>query len=167
MSSRFKSLLWTWFPVLLWLAIILVESTDMMSAAHTGSWLYSLFAKLFGPISHHKIDVLDAILRKSGHFIGYGILGLLFFRAIKGTVLVFKPAISPAAESLGLRSRRWATGAVFCTAIVAALDEWHQASLPSRTGTYHDVVLDTLGAAILLALVIARYPRTPRTAEAD
>jgi hypothetical protein len=38
---------------------------------------------------------------------------------------------------------------------VASLDEWHQSFLPSRTGTIHDVVLDTtagLAAQILLFL---------------
>jgi VanZ family protein len=161
MTVRLKSLLWTWFPLLVWLVIILVESTDMLSAAHTGNILYKLLNKLFGPLSHHSVDVLNAILRKSGHFIGYGILGLLFFRAIKGTILELKPTVCSGTESLRRLSRHWATGAVLCTAVVASLDEWHQTFIPTRTGAFHDVVLDTLGAVILLGFVMVRYSRLP------
>ncbi len=38
---------------------------------------------------------------------------------------------------------RWATIAILGTALVASLDEWHQSFIPSRTGTWQDVVLDT------------------------
>jgi VanZ family protein len=47
----------------------------------------------------------------------------------------------------------WACIAFFMTALVASLDEWHQTFLPSRTGTIHDVFLDSaaaLAAQILL-----------------
>jgi VanZ family protein len=49
------------------------------------------------------------------------------------------------------------------TALVASLDEWHQTFLPSRTGAFRDVVLDTIGALCMQAVVIAvvRY-RSPR-----
>jgi len=30
--------------------------------------------------------------------------------------------------------------------LVAMLDEWHQTFLPSRTGTFHDVLLDSTAA---------------------
>ena len=37
----------------------------------------------------------------------------------------------------------WAALAVLCTFLVAAADELHQMSIPSRTGTWRDVALDT------------------------
>ncbi|HKD02812.1 MAG TPA: VanZ family protein, partial [Terriglobales bacterium] len=40
----------------------------------------------------------------------------------------------------------WAGIAFFMTALVACLDEWHQTFLPSRTGTLHDVLLDSTAA---------------------
>ena len=39
------------------------------------------------------------------------------------------------------------------TALVASLDEWHQSYLPSRTGTWHDVVLDSTAALIAQILL--------------
>jgi len=50
---------------------------------------------------------------------------------------------------------RWARIAVLGTALVATLDEWHQSFLPSRTGRWQDVVLDTsagIAAQILVVL---------------
>jgi VanZ family protein len=50
---------------------------------------------------------------------------------------------------------RWATIAVLGTAFVASLDEWHQSYIPSRTGRWQDVVLDTcagIAAQILIFL---------------
>jgi len=52
---------------------------------------------------------------------------------------------------------RWAQVAFFMTVLVASLDEWHQSFIPSRTGTWHDVVLDgaaAVGAQILLYLLL-------------
>jgi len=161
MTVRLKSLLWTWLPVLLWLSIIFVESTDLLSSTSTGTTLYEVLTKVFGPINRHKFDIFHAILRKSGHFIGYGILGLLFYRAIKNSLIQFRPALFKTTKSLRQRSLHWATEAIFCTAIVASLDEWHQSFSTARTGALHDIVLDTFGAAVLITLVLFRS-RTPR-----
>jgi VanZ family protein len=154
MTTRLKVVLWSWLPVLLWLCIIFVESTNLLSSTNTGSALYWVLTRLFGPISHHKFDVFHAILRKSGHFVGYGVLGLLFFRAIRNSVVQFSSAVSLTTNSLGHSALRWATEAVLCTAVVASLDEWHQRFLPARTGAIHDVVLDICGAIVLVTFAI-------------
>ena len=44
------------------------------------------------------------------------------------------------------------------TAVVASLDEWHQTFIPSRTGTIHDVILDT-SAAIAAQLLVYSFVR--------
>jgi VanZ family protein len=52
-------------------------------------------------------------------------------------------------------SARAAAIALASTALVASLDEWHQLSIPGRTGTIHDVALDSMAAACVQLLVIA------------
>jgi VanZ family protein len=49
--------------------------------------------------------------------------------------------------------------ALFCTTLVAALDELHQSTQLSRTGTPRDVLLDSAGAwfAQMLILVTASH----------
>lgn len=90
-----------------------------------------------GLLNLELLAVINAILRKTGHVIGYAILSLLLFRAWRATL----PASRPVAWSL-----RWSTIAFLMTAAVASLDEWHQTLLPSRTGTIRDVFLDSLAA---------------------
>ena len=85
-------------------------------------------------------------IRKSGHVFGYGLLSILFFRAWRETL----PSLTGARWML-----RWSSIAVLGTAVVASLDEWHQSFIPSRTGTYKDVILDTsAGIAAQLALLL-------------
>lgn len=116
------------------MVVIAIESTDYLSAEHTGRFLYPILHFLFGMDRKHFM-VLHHYLRKTGHFVGYFILSSLLFRAWKATLRL------PSAWAM-----RWATIALFMTALVASLDEWHQTFLPSRTGAFRDVVLDSIGA---------------------
>ena len=95
-----------------------------------------------------RFAVLHAVLRKSGHFVGYFTLSVLLFRSWRATF----PRLSTR------WCQQWATLAFVCTALVAALDELHQTLLSSRTGTLRDVVLDSSAALIaqILIFVILR-----------
>jgi VanZ family protein len=143
------NLLWNWLGVALWLVIIALESTDLFSSAHTGSFLYSLVTGVFGAMDPRAFEALHAVLRKSGHFVGYAVLSLLVFRALAAT---FRRAAA-------FVEIRWALASIAFTFLVAGLDEWHQALLPSRTGTFRDVALDTAGAIVVQALVLAAVRR--------
>lgn len=136
-----------WAPVVLAIAVICAESTNTMSSEHTSRFLRPLFDRLFGSFSDTAWDLFHHILRKSGHFVGYGTVGFTFLRAWLYTL-----------------GRRGATAllswrlestilAIFSTAIVASCDEFHQSFIPSRTGTPVDVLLDTAGATTLCLLV--------------
>jgi VanZ family protein len=134
-----------WIAAILWLIVIAIESSDLASAHNTGRLLYPLFHFLFG-LSYAAFEPIHFYLRKGGHVFGYGLLSILLFRAWRETL----PAVSAGKWAL-----RWANLAVLGTALVASLDEWHQSYIPSRTGRWQDVVLDTcagIGAQILLFL---------------
>jgi VanZ family protein len=144
LNSSAKRILKTWFPSAIWLAIIAVESTDLGSAYHTGRILYPLFHFLF------QIDPLHfaqwhMLLRKAGHFVGYFTLSALLFRSWRATF----PRLSTR------WCFQWATLAFFVTALVSALDEWHQTYLPSRTGALHDVMLDSVAGLVAQVLIYA------------
>ena len=47
----------------------------------------------------------------------------------------------------------WVLLGVGVTVITASLDEIHQSFIPSRTGRWQDVVLDTCGAAVLQIII--------------
>jgi VanZ family protein len=151
-----------WWPVAVWLCVIRVESTDYASSAHTLGLLYRIATWMFGPISPMLLFELNSDLRKSGHFVGYAILGWLVFRALKLTQ--HKRLRLILQRRLGIFFRDlwrwdWAITAVLFTAVTASFDELHQGEIASRSGRWQDVVLDTAGAvtAMVVAYFVARY----------
>lgn len=150
MPAEQPSLLRAWWPALVWVGIIAVESTDYLSSEHTGNVLYSLLARIFGHINVYDFLIWHHYLRKTGHVVGYGILCLLLLRGLRATLRV---------------SRRFAlvtAGLAWLgTAFVASLDEWHQAFIPSRTGTIRDVILDSVAGLGFLLLAQIWLRRTP------
>jgi VanZ family protein len=145
-----------WWPSLVWLGIIRLESTDTASFDNTLGWLHTVLVFLFPHIGGGLVWQLNEVLRKTGHFMGYGVLSVLVFFALRYTN---RDQLSP------LLQRRWGTClhdlwrmewvllGVSVTVITAALDEIHQTFIPSRTGRWQDVVLDTCGAAVLQVMV--------------
>lgn len=147
LSSGRHQLLKAWIAVILWLIVICIESTSYLSSHQTSRFLYPVLHYLFG-ISHAQFGPLHHLLRKTGHVVGYGLLSFFLFRAWRETL----PTPARAKWTF-----RWSALAVLGTALVASLDEWHQSFLPSRTGRWQDVVLDTsagIATQILIFLLV-------------
>jgi VanZ family protein len=154
LTSSTKRILKVWLPSVIWLAVIVTESTNLGSSEHTQRILYPILHYLFG-ISPQRFEILHVILRKTGHFVGYFTLSVLLFRSWRGTF----PRLSTR------WCLQWATLAFACTALVAALDELHQSFLPSRTGTFRDVVLDSTAAVVAQIVIFAILRRRKRDAD--
>ncbi len=157
MTPDRKQLIKTWIAALLWIGLIAIESTDWFSSEHTSRILYPLLHFLIG-LDPAGFEVVHHYIRKCGHFVGYFALSFLLFRAWRATLHL------PWAPRWTLR---WAAIAFFMSALVASLDEWHQTFLPSRTGTFSDVMLDScaaLTAQILIFLYLTWKPRRMSTA---
>jgi VanZ family protein len=137
-----KHLLKTWIAAILWLGIIVTESSNLASADNTRRILYPLLHFLFGLDPAH-FTAWHAVIRKSGHFVGYFTLSWLLFRAWRDTFPF--PGRNWAIH--------WARISFFMAALVACLDEWHQSYLPSRTGNFHDVLLDSTAALIAQVVI--------------
>jgi len=154
LTSSSKRILKVWLPSVIWIAIITLESTNLGSGAHTARLLNWIFHFLFG-IKIARLSFWNNLLRKTGHVIGYAIMSALFFRSWRGTF----PRLSTQ------WCLQWSTIAVLSTALVASLDEWHQSFLPSRTGAFRDVLLDTaaaLAAQLILFAVLRSKSRNQR-----
>lgn len=123
MKSHFSK----WLPALLMMLIIFLFS------ARPGSEL---------PV----FDRIDAIIKKGGHVIGYGVLAYSYWRALD-----FKKA------------KGWI---VWLLAVLYALtDEFHQSFVPGRHASLWDVLIfDNFGALISLWLVnYYQKVKRPRT----
>lgn len=159
-SRRGLSLfLFTWLPVLVMVTAIAIESTHTFSAAHTSSWLRTTWQAIFGAVSDERWEVVHHSIRKTGHFTGYGLLAAASLRA---WLIIFARKL----PSIPLAGWRWRSAALglACTAFVASCDEFHQYFMPDRTGTIHDVLLDTFGGTCFL-LVIALLFWTSKPSE--
>ena len=120
--------------------MILLASSDALSAANSGPWLQTLVTTILGhALPPHQFNLLHFVLRKASHLTEYAILGALLFRALR-------------ADGQGWNVR-WSAAAVAIAAAVASVDEWHQTFVPSRTGAFSDVILDTFGAALAQILI--------------
>jgi VanZ family protein len=132
-SFSVRAFLKYWLPVLAWMIFIFVGSTDFLSAAHTSRFI-GPFLRWFSPeISDATIGSIQLIVRKCGHLTEYAILAALLCRALR-------------------QSAAWIAFSV--AALYAAVDEFHQSFVTSRTGSPWDVVVDCIGA--LIGLVIYR-----------
>src|SRR3982751_4450118 len=123
-----------WLPVLAWMVFIFIGSTDLLSAEHTSRFI-GPFLRWFAPdVSDATIASIQMVVRKCAHLTEYAILAALLYRALR------------------VRRERVVVLAFFLAAIYAALDEFHQSFVTSRTGTPDDVIIDCAGAMIGLMI---------------
>jgi VanZ family protein len=137
---NFKFFIKYWLPLLLWLGMIFVSSTDLMSAEHTSRFIVPFLRWLKPDISPETLASIHFIVRKGAHLGEYAVLAVLLFRAVASlTHLKWPTSI--------LNAGVWVT----CL-LVAATDEFHQTFIQSRGASVRDVVIDSSGA--LLGLLI-------------
>ncbi|MED4006489.1 VanZ family protein [Priestia aryabhattai] len=101
------------------------NSATLWSVLHPGSDFYTSYTYGFN---------VEFILRKIAHLSFFGMLGLLFYWNLKELPCRYLKA--------------W-----LCLATFAFLDEVHQAFIIGRDGRIVDVMIDSLGGAILLLLL--------------
>jgi VanZ family protein len=146
--ARLQAQLWTWLPVLACITVFAVESSSYLGSDHTSPPLRRIAEALCGGgVDAHWL-LIHHLIRKTGHFLGYGVFSLFcfrgFWRALQGEA------------SVSLRQLRAYGLAILATFLVAGVDEFHQSFLLNRTGQFSDVLLDTAGGvALCLALFLA------------
>ncbi len=147
-----KNFLKHWLPVLIWLGVIFLGSTDMLSAEHTSRFLVPFLRWIDPQISFATLNAIQLGIRKLGHLTEYAILAMLLWRALRsGTRWQMKMSILFLVAALA-------------SAIFAASDEFHQSFVPSRTASPNDVMIDICGALIglLSCLMFAARKRPER-----
>jgi len=131
-----------WLPLAIWLGVIFVGSTDLMSAQHTSRFIVPFLRWLDPHISWAAINTISTVIRKLGHVSEYAILALRM-----------KTPILFGAVVLGC-------------AVFAVGDEFHQSFVGSRTPSDRDILLDIVGA-LLGALIGAAFAQRAKKAETN
>ena len=139
-----------WLPLLIWLGVIFVGSTDLMSAEHTSRFIVPILLWLKPGMAPETIQSILFAVRKCAHMAEYAILALLLWRALRsGSALRAKISMLFGAVLLGC-------------AVVAASDEFHQSFVKSRTPAVRDVLLDIAGALFGLLIGASFAHRRPK-----
>lgn len=139
-------------PPLLLMSLIFWLGTDRASATQTRTLLERLleqfWPELLARLSPEALVNANVVLRKTGHFSGYGLLGVLDARAarwLRGTL-----------------NQRTLLAAWAAAAAWASVDEYHQSFSASRGSSFEDVLLDSAGAALAIFLYQLWPSRNPK-----
>jgi VanZ family protein len=150
-SFSVRGFLKFWLPVLVWMVFIFIGSTDLMSAEHTSRFI-GPFLRWFAPdLTEATVASIQLIVRKCAHLTEYAVLAGFLYRALRQRREQVIPAVIIIIAFL-------------IAAIYAALDEFHQSFVVSRTASAWDVAIDCMGAALGLALCLAFRRRLPGAA---
>jgi hypothetical protein len=159
MSNERDARFWVkaWWPVAIMAGLITLSSSPWFGANETSGPLRWLWEHCFGPVSIPRWGFIHFCIRKTGHFTGYGMLGLTWLRAWRLTLPRLRVLSAIVLALLG-------------TALIASCDEIHQAFIPNRTGSPWDVLLDCCGAVTMCLLAFGcmragSFMREPRAAE--
>jgi VanZ family protein len=127
-----------WMPVIAWMVLIFVGSSDALSADHTSRFIVPFLHWLDPAMSAATIATVHMVIRKLGHFTEYAILATLLWRGFRGTFSVSGTIL--------------ALSAFIAAAVFAASDEFHQSFIATRTASAHDVMIDCIGAVFAVAV---------------
>jgi VanZ family protein len=141
-------------PAFGWMVVIFLASSDLGSAEHTSRFLVPFLRWLMPNVDLSTLASAQFLVRKAAHVTEYAILGALLLRAFSAN------AARP----------RWhyVVIAAGVAAAFAALDEFHQSFVGSRTGSPYDVLIDISGAILGLAVwaAFSRWRQSRRPAPA-
>ncbi len=134
----------TYSPLILWIGVILFLGSESGSQAQTSRFIRPLIDFFFPSADPDTVLIIHAVIRKTAHFVEYGLLAMLAARAFSQT-------------SATVLRRHWFVISLALVIAVAVIDETGQSSLSSRTASVWDVLLDAAGGvATLTALFFLR-----------
>ena len=148
--EQMRRFLKNWLPVMVWVGVIFLGSTDLMSAEHTSRFIVPFLRWLKPDISAETLASIHFIVRKCTHVGEYAILALLLLRA--ATLMPNSKRSIPI-----LYVSVWGV----CL-FVAVTDEFHQMFVASRGASVRDIMVDS-SAAVLGLLIGAIFQMSRAT----
>lgn len=127
-------------PLILWIGVIFFLSSSSGSMSNTSRFIGPLLRFLFPDSSEELLLIYHGFIRKFAHFAEYAVLACFAFRAF-----LFSPQ--------KFLQRFWFPLSLALVFIIASLDEFNQGFLASRTSSFQDVLLDTLGGLTMLVFL--------------
>ena len=145
-----KSFLKYWLPMLGWLVVTFISSTNVMSVEHTSRFIVPFLLWLKPGMTQQHIWVIIVFMRHCAHVGEYAVLALLMWRAFRWGM------------SVSMRMSTLCGVVLLWCALFAASDEFHQTFVKSRTPSVRDVLLDIGGASLGLLIAASFANRRPK-----
>jgi|Deesub1362A_J573_1020465.scaffolds.fasta_scaffold00107_5 VanZ family protein len=133
-----------WLPPLLWMAFIFPIGNRLGSSPLFYRLVESVIAWIDPEASLRTVEIVYIFFRKSFHFIEYGFLAVLFFRAFRQ-------------DRKDQWLKKWLIWSGSGAGLYACLDEFLQSLVPTRNGSLIDVLIDWLGIVFFLGIFFFRY----------
>ncbi len=143
--KTWRERLFRYAPFLLWIAVIVYNSTSLASMSETSRFIRPLLEFLFPHSSAETLTIYHSYIRKLAHFTEYSVLAFFASRAFW----------TSANDSV---RKYWHLSSFAVVLIVATLDEFNQSFNPTRTASGYDVFLDCIGGLTML-ICLALYKR--------
>jgi len=141
--SRTRRIFKYWLPPILWMAFFFPIGNRALSSSITYEISTAVFRWLFPHASEAAVGVFYVVFRKSLHFLEYGVLAYLLYRAFRGP-----------------DRRKWEPGWALRAGLVSIaygfLDEYLQSFVPNRNGSPIDWGVDTAGITAVLGTKFLR-----------
>jgi lipopolysaccharide/colanic/teichoic acid biosynthesis glycosyltransferase/VanZ family protein len=132
-----------WLLPILWMAFFFPVGNRALSSSMIYKISTDAFLWLFPHASQGAVDIFYVVFRKSLHFLEYGVLAFLLYRAFRGA--------DARRWNLG-----WALKAGLFSVAYGFLDEYLQSFVPRRNGSPIDWGVDTAGIAAVLGTKFLR-----------
>jgi VanZ family protein len=145
-----KSFLKYWVPVLGWVVVTFIGSTNVLSVENTSRFIVPFLLWLKPGMTQEATWGIIVVMRHCAHVGEYAILAILMWRALRwGT-------------SVSMRMSTACGVVLLACALFAASDEFHQTFVKSRTPSVRDVLLDVGGASLGLLIAASFANRRPK-----
>ena len=145
-----KSFLKYWLPVLGWLVVTFIGSTNVLSVQNTSRFIVPFLFWLKPGMTQEATWGIIVVMRHCAHVGEYAILALLMWRALRWST------------SISMRMSTMCGVILLACALFAASDEIHQIFVKSRTPSVRDVLLDVAGASLGLLIAASFVNRRPK-----
>lgn len=143
MSASTGRIVRAWLWVGLCVFVILGFSGEAFSGQETSRYITPFLRWVWPDISQATLREAHFLVRKLAHLTEYTLLAVLAFRALRFSLAVSALRVGLVTLALVLA--------------VAGIDEARQSILPTRTGSFADVMLDFAGGAVGVVLIVALH----------
>jgi len=147
-STIWRERLFRYAPLVFWVGVVLFLGSRQGALSQTSLFVRPILLFFFPDSSEETLLTYHIYIRKSAHFIEYGLLAFLSARAFT-------------TSSRKFLSEKWFIVALLIVFCVSIIDEINQSFDPLRTGTPWDVSLDLAGGIFVL-LLFAVFRRASR-----